>query len=111
MAPRKGKNKEEQWISLRPQVAEGEDVFGVCHMYASFNDTYVHVTDLSGKEAMCHVTGGMKVKADQDESLPYTATVAAQDVAQRCQELGITTLHVKLRATGRKRTKTPPLGA
>ena len=34
----------------------------------SFNDTFVHVTDLSGKETISRVTGGMKVKADRDES-------------------------------------------
>ncbi|XP_056843679.1 40S ribosomal protein S14-2-like isoform X2 [Raphanus sativus] len=28
------------------------------------------------------------------------AMLAAQDVAQRCKELGITSMHVKLRATG-----------
>ena len=50
MAPRKGKvQKEEQVISLGPQVAEGELVFGVAHIFASFNDTFVHITDLSGK--------------------------------------------------------------
>lgn len=54
MAPRKGKEKkEEQVISLGPQVAEGENVFGVCHIFASFNDTFVHVTDLSGKWVVC----------------------------------------------------------
>uniref|UniRef100_A0A8C8F3Y1 Small ribosomal subunit protein uS11 n=1 Tax=Oncorhynchus tshawytscha TaxID=74940 RepID=A0A8C8F3Y1_ONCTS len=101
MAPRKGKEKkEEQVIALGPQVAEGENVFGVCHIFASFNDTFVHVTDLSGKETICRVTGGMKVKADRDESSPYAAMLAAQDVAQRCKELGITALHIKLRATG-----------
>lgn len=48
----KGKSKtpkEEVQITLGPQVAEGEDVFGVAHIFASFNDTFVHVTDLSGK--------------------------------------------------------------
>ncbi|XP_050004269.1 40S ribosomal protein S14-like [Alexandromys fortis] len=103
--------KEEQVISLGPQVAEGENVFGVCHIFASFNDTFVHVTDLSGKETICRVTGGMKAKADRDESSPYTAMLAAQDVAQRCKELGITALHIKLRATGGNRTKTPGPGA
>lgn len=33
-----------------------------------FNDTFVHITDLSGKETISRVTGGMKVKADRDES-------------------------------------------
>uniref|UniRef100_A0A2K6FRK1 Small ribosomal subunit protein uS11 n=1 Tax=Propithecus coquereli TaxID=379532 RepID=A0A2K6FRK1_PROCO len=109
MAPRKGKEKkEEQVISLGPQVAEGENVFGVCHIFASFNDTFVHVTDLSGKETICRVTGGMKVKADRDESSPYAAMLAAQDVAQRCKELGITALHIKLRATGGNRYPASP---
>jgi hypothetical protein len=50
MGPRKGQQvaKQEQ-VSLGPQIAEGELNFGVAHIYASFNDTFVHVTDLSGK--------------------------------------------------------------
>ena len=31
------------------------------------------------------MTGGMKVKADRDESSPYAAMLAAQDVAVRCK--------------------------
>lgn len=54
----------------------------------------------SGRETICRVTGGMKVKADRDESSPYAAMLAAQDVAVRCKELGITALHIKIRATG-----------
>jgi small subunit ribosomal protein S14e len=42
----------------------------------------------------------MKVKADRDESSPYAAMLAAQDVAIRCKELGINALHIKIRATG-----------
>ena len=49
--------KEENTVSLGPQVAEGELVFGVAHIYASFNDTFVHVTDLSGRETISRVTG------------------------------------------------------
>ena len=50
MAPRKGKvQKEEVQVQLGPQVPEGENVFGVAHIFASFNDTFVHVTDLSGR--------------------------------------------------------------
>ncbi|KAJ7016558.1 hypothetical protein C8F04DRAFT_1281091 [Mycena alexandri] len=41
--------------------AERERVFaiGVAHIFASFNDTFVHVTDMSGKEA---ISLGMNVK-------------------------------------------------
>ena len=55
--------------------------------------------------------GGMKVKADRDESSPYAAMLAAQDVAIRCREVGVTALHIKLRATGGTGTKTPGPGA
>ena len=84
MAPKKAAKVEEN-VSLGPAVREGETVFGVAHIFASFNDTFVHVTDLSGKETLCRVTGGMKVKADRDESSPYAAMLAAQDVAARCK--------------------------
>lgn len=111
MAPKRKERKQEETVTLGPQVREGEHVFGVVHIFASFNDTFVHVTDISGRETLVRVTGGMKVKADRDESSPYAAMLAAQDVAVRCKELGITALHVKLRATGGNKTKTPGPGA
>ena len=52
----------------------------------------------------------MKVKADRDESSPYAAMLAAQDVAAKCKEVGITAVHIKLRATGGTKTKTPGPG-
>ena len=97
--------------SLGPVAKEGEHNFGVAHIFASFNDTFVHVTDISGRETICRVTGGMKVKADRDEASPYAAMLAAQDVAAKCKELGIGGLHIKMRATGGNRTKTPGPGA
>ena len=97
--------------SLGPVAKEGEHNFGVAHIFASFNDTFVHVTDLSGRETLVRVTGGMKVKADRDEASPYAAMLAAQDVAVRCKELGVTALHIKIRATGGNKTKTPGPGA
>ena len=80
--------KEQEEIILGPKnVKEGENVFGVAHIFASFNDTFVHVTDVSGRETIVRVTGGMKVKADRDEASPYAAMLAAQDVVVRCKEL------------------------
>ncbi|XP_049851517.1 uncharacterized protein LOC126326130 [Schistocerca gregaria] len=92
-------------------VHQDELVFGIARIYASFNDTFVHITDLSGKETICRVTGGMKVKADREESSPYSAMLAAQDCAARCKQVGVTAIHVKLRATGGTKTKTPGPGA
>lgn len=32
-------------------------MFGVAHIYASTNDTFIHVTDLTGRETIVRVTG------------------------------------------------------
>jgi small subunit ribosomal protein S14e len=92
-------------------IQAAELKFGVVHIFASFNDTFIHVTDMSGRETLVRVTGGMKVKADRDESSPYAAMLAAQDVALRLQELGIDAVHIKMRGVGGNRTKTPGPGA
>ena len=97
--------------NLGPQDLQGEDLFGVCHICATFNDTFIHVTDLSGRETYARVTGGMKVKADREESSPYAAMLAAQDVYARLKQLGVTAIHIKLRGKGGADTRTPGPGA
>ena len=86
--------------NLGPQDLQGEELFGVCHICATFNDTFIHVTDLSGRETYARVTGGMKVKADREESSPYAAMLAAQDVYARLKQLGVTAIHIKMRGKG-----------
>ena len=77
-------------------------ISGLCQIHgqaAVWSKAYI-LGDSSGRETISRVTGGMKVKADRDESSPYAAMLAAQDVATRCKELGINALHIKIRATG-----------
>merc|ERR1712150_8532 len=65
----------------------------------------------SGAETIIRVTGGMKDKADREESSPYAAQLAATDVAAKCRERGITALQIKIRAVGGNRSKSPGPGA
>jgi len=113
MPPQKDVVKEEVVKpTLGPtNIQPNEEVFAVCHIYASFNDTFIHVTDCTGRETLTRVTGGMKVRADRDESSPYAAMMAAQDVVARLKEMDITAIHVKLRATGGVKSKSPGPGA
>ena len=67
---------------------------------ATFNNTFIHVTDLSGRETYCRITGGMKVKADREESSPYAAMLAAVDVCKVLEVVGINAIHIKLRGRG-----------
>jgi len=101
----------EQVTKLGPQVKEGTTVWAVVHIYASFNDTFIHATDVTGRETLSRVTGGMKVKADRDEPSPYAAMLASADVAARLAKLGVTAVHIKLRGTGGNRSRAPGPGA
>mmetsp|Transcript_39240 Transcript_39240/g.108075 ORF Transcript_39240/g.108075 Transcript_39240/m.108075 type:complete len:151 (+) Transcript_39240:64-516(+) len=111
MAETKKEKAVEEVTTVNNKLADGDEYFGVAHIFASFNDTFVHITDLSGRETICRVTGGMKVKADRDEASPYAAMLAAMDAAAKAKDLGITAVHIKMRATGGNRTKTPGPGA
>ena len=90
---------------------KGQNVFGVCHIYATFNNTFIHVTDLSGRETYARITGGMKVKADREESSPYAAMLAAVDIVKALKVVGINAVHIKVRGRGGVFAKTPGPGA
>jgi len=109
--PKAAAPKPKEVVRAGPPVSKDEVVFGIAHIFASFNDTFVHVTDLSGRETIARVTGGMKTKHDRDESSPYAAMMAAEDVAAICLSRGINAVHIRLRATGGVKTKTPGPGA
>jgi len=92
-------------------VSSNELVFGVVHILSTFNDTFIHVTDLTGCETYCRITGGMQVTSDKEEGSPYAAMLAAQKVAIELKKIGINAVHIKLRARGGVETKSPGPGA
>lgn len=85
--------------------------WGVAHIYASFNNTIIHVTDLSGAETVARGSGGMVVRADREKPSPYAAMMVAYRVAQESIEKGVTAIHIKVRAPGGHGPKIPGPGA
>ncbi len=92
-------------------AADFNDKWGVAHIYASFNNTVITVTDLSGAETITKSSGGMVVKQDRNESSPYAAMQMATNLAQQVREKGIVGLHIKVRAPGRGKQRSPGPGA
>ncbi len=84
---------------------------GVAHIYASFNNIIITVTDLTGAETITRCSGGMVVKAAKDESSPYAAMKAAERVADAAKEKGVDTIHIKIRAPGGNKSTSPGPGA
>ncbi len=92
-------------------MASDKEKWGIAHIFASFNNTIITVTDLSGAETVAKSSGGMVVKQDRNESSPYAAMQMAANVAQAAQEKGFVGLHVKVRALGRGKQRSPGPGA
>lgn len=88
-----------------------DEKWATAHVYASFNNTLVTITDLSGAETIAKSSGGMEVKSDRNESSPYAAMQAAEQAAEEAKEKGITGVHVKIRAPGGNLQKNPGPGA
>jgi small subunit ribosomal protein S11 len=87
------------------------DKWAVVHIYSSYNNTMVHITDISGAETIARTSGGMFVKADRMESSPYAAMRAASAAAEAAKDKGITAIHIKVRAPGGSGPRTPGAGA
>lgn len=74
--------------------------WGVAHIYASYNNTIIHITDLTGSETFAIATGGQMVKADRLGSSPAAAMLAAKKAGEAAIEKGINAVHIKIRAPG-----------
>lgn len=92
-------------------MSKKDEKWGVVHIYSSYNNTIVHITDLSGAETISKACGGMFVKADRLQSSPYAAMRSAAHVAAIAQDKGITAIHIKVRAPGGSGARTPGPGA
>lgn len=85
--------------------------WGIAHIYASFNNTIIHITDMTGAETIAKASGGMVVKADRLESSPHAAMQAARLAADQAKEKGVFGVHVRVRAVGGHKSRNPGPGA
>jgi small subunit ribosomal protein S11 len=85
--------------------------WGIVKIFSSYNNTLVHITDLTGAETIAFSSGGRHVKADRFESSPYAAMKSATAAADVAKAKGISALHIKVRAVGGTGPRTPGPGA
>ena len=97
---------------VQPQVkTEGKEKWGIAHIYSSYNNTIIHITDLTGAETVSISSGGVHVNADRYESSPFAAMKAAKAVVDVAKTKGFTGLHIKVRAVGGVGSRVPGPGA
>ncbi|MCW1292635.1 MAG: 30S ribosomal protein S11 [Candidatus Rehaiarchaeum fermentans] len=78
---------------------------GLIHIYASANNTFIHLTDLTGAYTFELKTSGQKASADRFGSAPKPTMLAAKEVAQEALDRGIKEVYIRIRAPGGIKSK------
>lgn len=84
----------------KPKTEKKKETEAIANIYASFNNTLVHVTDMSGK-TISKVTGGMVTKHNRLKANPTIAMFIAKRITEEIKDLGIKSLYVRIRAKTR----------
>ncbi len=85
--------------------------WGVANIFSSANNTIVHITDITGSETLARYTAGMMTDKSRDGGEPFPAMLAARKAAEESLEKGVTGVHIKVRAPGGIKARTPGAGA
>ncbi|MBI3253409.1 MAG: 30S ribosomal protein S11 [Nitrosopumilales archaeon] len=97
--------------SSKQEETPGKEKWGVAHIFSSYNNTIIHMTDLTGAETIALSSGGVHVNADRYESSPFAAMKAANAVVESAKTKGFTALHIRVRAVGGVGSRVPGPGA
>ena len=88
MSVKKGKKKERKIVQS-----------GVAHVQASFNNTIVTITDMSGNTVVWASSGNQGFKGSR-KSTPFAAQIAAETAAKKAQEHGVQNIEVYVKGPG-----------
>jgi len=72
---------------------------GIVHVKATFNNTLVTVTDMSG-ETLCSESGGTIGFKGSRKSTPFAAQRAAQAAAAKARKMGVSEVEVRVKGPG-----------
>ena len=74
-------------------------VDGVAHIYATFNNTIITITDRQGNTLAWATSGGSGFRGSR-KSTPFAAQVAAERAGTRAKDFGMKNLDVMVRGPG-----------
>lgn len=92
-------------------MEEKKERWGIAHIYSTTNNTIIHITDITGSETIARCSGGMMTDKDREEGMPFPAMLAAKKAAEEALAKGITGVHIRVRAAGGTKSKSPGAGA
>lgn len=84
---------------------------GVIHIYSSFNNTIINVTDVTGAETIACCSGGMVVRSGREKPNPFSAMQQVNRIADDIKSKGIFDVDVRVKAPGGNKSRSPGPGA
>ncbi len=106
-----GEDAKKQETHQQPQKKQKVERWGIAHIYSSYNNTHVTITDITGAETLGKCTSGIITDVGRLQGGPYPAMRAGLKAAEEAMEKGITGVHVLVRAPGGNKSKNPGPGA
>lgn len=88
-----------------------KDKWGIAHIHSTTNNIIIHITDITGAETIARCSGGMMTDKGREEGMPFPAMQAAKKVAEDAMEKGVTGIHIRVRAHGGTKARSPGPGA
>jgi small subunit ribosomal protein S11 len=88
--------KKEEKLEEVKRERKDRDAEAILNIYASFNNTIVHVTDMSGK-TITKVSGGMVTKYDRLKANPTVAMFIAKKIDEGLRDSDIGSFYVRIR--------------
>ncbi|MSS74244.1 30S ribosomal protein S11 [Candidatus Pacearchaeota archaeon] len=101
----KKEQEEVQEIIPIKEEKQEEIIPGIAYVFGSYNNTIVHITDLSGS-TIARISGGMVTKHSRLKSNPTTAMFVAKRACEIARDAGITALYIRMRG----KTSSPGIG-
>ena len=72
---------------------------GVVHIYASFNNTIISISDRQGN-TLCWATSGGSGFHGSRKSTPFAAQIAATSAGEKAKEFGVQNLDISIKGPG-----------
>jgi small subunit ribosomal protein S11 len=72
---------------------------GIVHVYASFNNTLITITDPQGNAVSWSSCGAKQFKGSK-KSTPFAAQIAAEDACRKAQDQGMRSVEVRIKGPG-----------
>jgi small subunit ribosomal protein S11 len=88
--PKKGRGK---------RTRKNVEAEGIAHIKATFNNTLISISDMSGNVVVWGSAGKSGFKGSK-KSTPFAATVAAEQVGREAVNLGVRRVHVEVQGPG-----------